>query len=354
MPDPVVAAPTAMASMEERLIFLVGPPRSGSTLLMRILNATEQIYSRPEPHLLTPLAHLGYWETVHRAPFDQLQAQQSTRAFVAELPGGEDDYYEACRAYTDHLYGRMLAHQGSGQQFFLDKTPANALILPFLAKLYPRAKYIVLTRHPAAIFASYANSFFDGDYAAAVGFNPILSRYVPAMAEFLRTTTVDHVHVRYEDVVGQPEATLARISKYLGIPYDEGALDYQRADVADGLGDPIGVAQHNRPVTSSVAKWAPELAADNAKYEVVAKQLAGVSAQDLATFGYPRATLWEPLAAADPDRWKAKKRKWDRWALQRAALVALRKDVNRRPHGAVLRKIRFVCDVLLRGDGAFA
>ena len=58
MPDPVVAAPTAMASMEERLIFLVGPPRSGSTLLMRILNATEQIYSRPQPHLLTPLAHL--------------------------------------------------------------------------------------------------------------------------------------------------------------------------------------------------------------------------------------------------------------------------------------------------------
>ena len=60
--------------MQDKLVFVLGPPRSGSTLLMRMLSSHSQIFSRPEPHLLTPLAHLGYWDNVDRASFDQLQA----------------------------------------------------------------------------------------------------------------------------------------------------------------------------------------------------------------------------------------------------------------------------------------
>jgi hypothetical protein len=49
----------------------------------------------------------------------------------------------------------------SESSYFLDKTTANALVLPFLQRLYPDAKYVVLTRHPLAVFSSYANSFFN-------------------------------------------------------------------------------------------------------------------------------------------------------------------------------------------------
>ena len=174
--------------MRGRVCFVIGSPRSGSTLLMRILNATSAIYSRPEPHLFPALAHLGFWNTVDKAPYDQLQAQDGTRDFVADLPNGEADYWDACRAYMDVLYGRMLTTASGDERYFLDKTPANALVLPFMERVYPEAKYIVLTRHPAAIFASYANSFFDGDFKSALNFNPILSRYIPAMAKFLRET----------------------------------------------------------------------------------------------------------------------------------------------------------------------
>jgi hypothetical protein len=179
--------------MEPRLLFVIGPPRSGTTLLMRMLSSHSAIYSRAEPHLLTPLAHLGYYDTVDAAPFDHLQAAQAMRDFVADLPRGEQDYLDACRAYTDILYGRMLAACGQGKPLFLDKTPANALVWPFITKLYPQARYIVLTRHPAAVFSSYANSFFDGDYDAARRFNPILNRYVPAMARLLREIGRAHV-----------------------------------------------------------------------------------------------------------------------------------------------------------------
>jgi len=339
--------------VQKRLIFLIGPPRSGSTLLMRILNATSAIYSRPEPHLMTPLAHLGFYDNVESASYDHLQAQQAVQAYVQDLPGGEKDYLDALRAYTDVMYGRMLQN-ASDERYFLDKTPAYGLIVDFLAKLYPEAKFIVLTRHPAAIFASFANSFFDGDYEAAVRFNPVISRYVPKMAWFLRERPVDLLHVCYEDVASKPEETLQRISEYLEIPFEPDAVNYKRKDVAgEGLGDPIGVQQHNRPVTSSIHKWAKELAADEDKLRIIADQLATLSDEDLATWGYPRETLWAPLQDAEPKAVsKAKKRKWDNWASQRRILVWVRKDIETSRVGKLLRKLRFICDVLLRGGFA--
>ncbi len=336
-------------SVQDRLIFLISTPRSGSTLLMRILNATSAVYSRPEPHILPALAHLGFWERVDEAPYDQLQAQQAIRQFVADLPHQDDDYWAACRAYLDVLYGRMLDTAPDGERYFLDKTPANALVLPFLQKVYPNARYIVLTRHPAAIFSSYAQSFFDGDYSVAARFNPILARYIPVMARFLRERPCPILHVSYEDVATQPEVELERISEFLGIPFEPEALDYKRKEVAEGLGDPLGVKQHSRPVATSVAKWAPEFAADKQKFEIVAKQLAGIAPEDLATWGTPADTLWDAMKDADPTAYVPKKKKWDRWVVQRKVLVWLRRDINNRPLGKLLRKVRFYCDVLLRG-----
>ena len=99
--------------MQEKLIFLIGPPRSGSTLLMRMLSQHSQIYSRPEPHLLTPLAHLGYWDNVDRAPFDALQAGSSLRQFVADLPNGEADYIRALQAYAAFFMAKCCRHKTS-------------------------------------------------------------------------------------------------------------------------------------------------------------------------------------------------------------------------------------------------
>src|SRR5215470_6087924 len=131
-----------------------------------MIGAHSLIYSRPEPHLLTPLAHLGYYAKVDKAPYDHVLAAESVREFVAALPAGEQDYIDACRAYCDTLYARMLATK-PGKKFFLDKTPAYALVLDFIARLYPAAKYVVLTRHPLAVFSSFAESFFDSNYEAA-------------------------------------------------------------------------------------------------------------------------------------------------------------------------------------------
>jgi hypothetical protein len=337
--------------VETKLLFVIGPPRSGSTLLMRMLGSHSAIYSRPEPHLLTPLAHLGFYDTVERAPFDHLQAQRAAREFVADLPRGEDDYLDACRAYTDTLYGRMLAARGNGKPFFLDKTPANALILPFIAKLYPHARYVVLTRHPAAIWSSYANSFFDGDYVAARAFNPILNRYVPAMAHFLRDRPVPLVRVAYEDLVRHPDDEMRRVLAFLELPFEPGIVEYGRHEHATtGLGDPLGVNRHSRPVTDSVDKWADELAGDPARLAIVRDMVERIDDADLETWGFPRATFFDPVeAVARAGTKPLPAPRFDRYRLQRKLLVALRRNIHQNAFGRLVKQVRMACDVLLRG-----
>jgi hypothetical protein len=336
--------------MEDRVFFVVGPPRSGSTLLARMLGSHSRIYSRPEPHLMTPLAHLGYYEKVEKAPYDAVLAAESIRGFVADLPRGEQDYLDACRAYCNVLYDRMLATR-PGAKLFLDKTPAYSLVLDFLSRVYPSAKYVVLTRHPLAVFSSYAESFFDGDYEAAHAYNPILDRYVPAIAKFVREGEAPIHHVVYERMVADPENTLAGIFSFLELEHEPAAVNYgEFRHEEKGLGDPIGVARHTRPTTESLDKWAVEIAADPKRVEFCHEMIARLDPADLELWGHPVETLWAPLDRAVSSGAKPKRKKLDRYRLERKAIVKLRALAKNSPwFRRLLTKLRLGADVLLRG-----
>ena len=327
------------------VIFVISPPRAGSTLLQRMMGAHREVFTHPEPHLISPIAHLGVYGNVDKAPYDHINAAEAMKAFIDDLPNGEQDYLDALRSYTDTLYERMLTT--SDCSFFLDKTPANALVLPFLERLYPDAKYVVLTRHPLAVFSSYANSFFSGDWQAAHAFNPILERYVPAMARFLRERPVPLVHVAYEDLVTEPEPVLERIFAFLGLEHDPGAVEYGKAGpVKKGMGDPISVDKEGRPVTASVGKWAVEVANDPDKRALAEAMIARLEGPDLAVWQWPPEALWAPVAAAGgapppkPPR--------NNYTLQRRIMLALKKDIHSRPHGKLVKRVKYYCDVLLR------
>jgi len=334
--------------MEDRLIFLIGAPRSGTTLLARMLGAHSAIYGRAEPHLITPIAHLGYFDSVQKAPYDPNNVQQAIRELVADLPRGEDDYLDALRAYTDVIYERILA-TAPGKRLFLDKTPAYALVLPFLTRLYPRARYVVLTRHPLAVLSSYVESFFDGDYAVAVAHNPILARYVPALARMVRERPVPLVHVRYEELVRDPETHFRRICEYLGVPFEAEAITYgDSGEAPKGLGDPTGVARHSRPVTSSVSKWAAEIAANPSTLALVSRLVDELDPLDLDTLGYPRARIVEQLEAARGAPVPVKRDAPLRYRLERRLLVGLRRNIHHNALGRALKRLRFALDVVLR------
>lgn len=334
------------------MLFVVGAPRSGTTMLERMLASHSLIQGGPEPHLLTPLAHLGVWAKVDKAPYDHILAAESQKLFVDQLPEGRQDYWRACRAYCDVLYGRYMEAKGGGKTVCLDKTPAYALILPFMMKVFPDAKYVVLSRHPLAMFSSFANSFFDGDYSVAHAHNPILNRYVPAMAAFLRQTEVPRLHVRYEDLVEEPETRFRTICDHIGVPYEAKAINYGDQSQNDverrGLGDPIGVQQHKRPTTESVSKWVGELAADPAKLAMLRGIIDQLDPDDLAVLGYPIDTLWRPLEDAGGGT-PPPAPPLNRYRLQRKAIMTLRRQARKGGvFRATLEKIRLTADVLLR------
>ena len=327
------------------LVFVISPPRAGSTLLQRMTGAHAEVFTHPEPHLISPIAHLGVYANVDKAAYDHINAAEAIQAFIADLPNGEQDYLDALRAYTDTLYGRMLST--SDCSYFLDKTPANALVLPFLCRLYADAKYVVLTRHPLAVFSSYANSFFDGDWEAAHAFNPILERYVPAMAALIRERPVPLLQVAYEDLVTEPQPQLERVFAFLGLEHDPDAVDYGKAGaMKKGLGDPITVDRQGRPVTASVDKWALELAADEKKRALAEAMIARLEGPDLAAWQWPPEALWLPLAAASGG--PPPKPPRNNYTLQRRVMLALKKDIHERPHGKILKRVKYYCDVLLR------
>jgi len=343
--------------MQDQLLFLISAPRSGSTLLQRMIGSHSAVATHPEPHLVTPLAYLGYHDTVDKAPYDHINSAEAIRLFVSHLPQGENDYLDALRAYADTLYQRMLDTH-PGKHVFMDKTPAYALVLPFLTRLYPAARYVVLTRHPLAVFSSYAQSFFEGRWEDAHAFNPILERYVPAIARLLRERPVPLAHVQYEALVQDPAAHLERVFAYLGLPNEPEAVTYgdRFQGEAKGPGDPMGVGRHDRPVTDSVHKWAAELAEDEGKRALAEAMIERLDDRDLTAWGWEdRDALWAPLAdaAAAPGRRRTAPRRkaappLNFYRVQRKVFLALRKDIDKRPHGAVLRRIKYYCDVLLR------
>jgi len=305
------------------------------------------VHGGPEPHVMTPLAHLGFWDKVDKAPYDHILAAEAQKLFVSKLPHGEQDYWDACRAYCDVLYGRYM--DTSDKEIMLDKTPAYALILPFMMKVFPDAKYIVLTRHPLATFSSYANSFFDGNYETAHEFNPILHRYVPAIARFIRQGEVSKIHVRYEDLVQDPQGTMRAIYDYLEVPFEAETIDYGGGERKEGLGDPIGVAQHKRPTTASLHKWVEDFVGDDQKRKFMAGVVSNLDPDDLETIGYPLDDLWAPLEKAQGKKVKPKKVKMTRYRLQRKAIVRLRRAAQRNQRfRSLLKKVRLATDVLLR------
>ena len=178
---------------------------------------------------------------------------------------------------------------------------------------------------------------------------PLLDRYVPAIARFLRERPVPLIHVRYEELVADPERHAQEIAAHLGLPYEPAMVDYGEAAqgaAARGLGDPVQAAKASRPTTDSLDKWKAALAADTSKLDAARASLSRVLDADLETWGYRRADLAAELDAISPR--PGPSRKLDRFALERRVLGRLRKNIHHNALGRVVRRIRFICDVLLR------
>jgi len=142
-------------------IFLFSLPRSGSTLLQRILSTHPDISSKSELWFLLP--HVEALKNKYTfSQYSNISLKTATGALLEQLPEGEGDYYQAIRELGDYLYGRLAKNN---EKYVLDKTPRYYLIIEEIVKIYPDARFIFLFRNPLATAASVWNHLTETGWA---------------------------------------------------------------------------------------------------------------------------------------------------------------------------------------------
>ena len=96
-------------------------------------------------------------------------------------------------------------------------------------------------------------------------------------------------------------------------------------------------------------KWVDELVQDDDKLKLAQDIVARLDPNDVALWGFDKSTLLEPVEAARAREHKPfSKPKLNSYVFQRKVMLALKKDIDKRPHGKLIKRVRYYCNVLLR------
>ncbi len=236
----------------KNIIFLLSLPRSGSTLLQRVLMAHNEITSISEPFIMLPFCYSIKKEGI-LAEYSHRTSYVAFEDFIQNLPNKKEDYYKELRKFALSLYSKQCKNNES---FFLDKTPRYYLIIEELAKIFPDAKFIFLFRNPVHIFASILNTWFEGRL------NKLYINYTDlyygpcALSNGYEKLKDKAFAIKYEDFVLDPETHLKNLCIYLGIDYDSNMLEnFSKQDTKGRLGDPLGKKIYKSITSEPLEKW---------------------------------------------------------------------------------------------------
>ena len=273
-------------------VFILSLPRSGSTLLQRMLMANPAVASAPEPWLLLPVFYARR-ESGITTEYRQRTASTAVNEFIARLPDEDNDYFEAVRAFALELYSRAAQ---DGARYFVDKTPRYHLVVDELFQAFPDGRFVFLWRNPLAIVASIIETWGKGHWNVG-RFEIDLDRGLRALMAARRKFGDRSIAVNYEALVAKPEAEFGRIRDHLGL---EGTADevarFRTIDLDGAMGDPVGARTYDSLSTEPLEKWRSVLA-NPLRKAWCRRYLARFSAEDWAGIGYDRNELLAALNA---------------------------------------------------------
>ena len=205
-----------------KIIFLVGFPRSGTTLTEQILEAHPDIVASHELPVLVELtqrigALIG---RDFRYPDDMDSLSPDDLRLLRK---------SYCVAMLD-----ALEHRPSNGQFILDKLPLNIVHLGLISRLFPQAKILLALRDPRDVCLSCYMQSFEMNPAMAqfLDLEDTAKFYQTVMGLLLHyrdTVGIDMLTTRYEDIVDDLEGTARRMLDYLGLEWDSAVLQYHHA-----------------------------------------------------------------------------------------------------------------------------
>jgi tetratricopeptide (TPR) repeat protein len=198
-----------LAASSELPVFVVGMPRSGTSLTEQILASHPAVSGAGE---------LTFWDAAYDA-YRKAELEGNGGGYLSKLTG-------------DYL-GRLTASSG-GAQRVIDKMPANFLYLGLIHAAFPRARIIHMQRHPIDTCLSiYFQHFFNmGPYAND------LDDLVHCYGEYRRVT--DHwrtvlpatalLEIPYEALIEDQEGWTRRMVDFIGLPWDPKCLEFHETE----------------------------------------------------------------------------------------------------------------------------
>ncbi|WP_189402918.1 tetratricopeptide repeat-containing sulfotransferase family protein [Arenicella chitinivorans] len=196
-------------------IFIVGLPRSGSTLLEQILSSHSQVDGTLELPNILALAH-----SLRRG--DRLSNESHYPAVLATLT--EEQRVAFGQQYLDDT----RVHR-AGAHYFIDKMPNNFRHIGLIKAILPNAKIIDARRDPmACCFSGFKQLFAEGqEFSYSLhDIGRYYRDYEELMTHWRRVFPDSILHVQYEDVVNDLEGQVRRILHYCGLPFETACLDF--------------------------------------------------------------------------------------------------------------------------------
>lgn len=227
---------------DDRLVFIVGMPRSGSTLVEQILSSHPDVYGAGE------VKHLSRAIGVLRDRFPSLPK-----------------YPEMAAKMTPAQYGLVAKNyltameNGAGDaKKITDKLLTNYFFLGLINLLFPKAKVINTLRDPVDTCLSGFTKLFKDDMPHSYDLTELgryYGKYKEMMDHWKEVLPKDFITtVVYEDVVADTEKEAKRLIEFLGLPWNDKCLEFHKSD------RPVktaSVAQVRKPIyKSSVKRWA--------------------------------------------------------------------------------------------------
>ena len=227
----------------ERAVFVLSPPRSGSTLLRILLAGSSRLFAPPELHLLPYKTMADRHRALSGAHTDHL-LEGAARALM-QLNGWDAEralaFVAGCeqQGMTTKAFYRQLQAPLKGERLLVDKTPwyiVDVDILKRIDREFVDPLYIHLVRHPLGMVRSYEESSMqrllppsatqDGSFGSRELAELTWLLAQQNTLEIARQVPPGRwLQVQYEDLVVEPEAVLRRICAFLGIPYESAMVN---------------------------------------------------------------------------------------------------------------------------------
>ena len=236
--------PAGSGNPDESPIFIVGMPRTGTTLVDRILSSHRDVVSAGELQAM-PLAVKRLTATSSRNIIDPETVMASGDIDPAKIG-------DAYLAQAGH-------HRHEGTSRFTDKLPANFLYIGHILRALPDARIICLRRNPMdTIWSNYKNLFASTSAYYAYSYDLMdTARYYARfdrLMDFWDKRFPDEVlQLSYEDLVAGQEEQTRRLIAHCGLDWDEACLSFHENSAA--VATP-SAAQVRQPINAdAVGKW---------------------------------------------------------------------------------------------------